>query len=517
MSDALPEGWAEAPLATLVANIQTGFACGKHSRDGGGVAHLRPMNVSEEGQVVLDDVKYIAASEVDRDERWLRQGDVVFNNTNSPELVGKTGLYTFKERRAFSNHMTRLRCASGVLEPAYCALALRHRWQTGYFQAKCNNHVSQASVGRELLLSTNVQLPPLAEQHRIVAKVEELLEEVNRAKARLTKVQAILKRFRQSVLAAACSGELTREWRSRRASAATAQDELGTMFVERRSAYERRVADHRKHGKRKPPIPKNLAPAEVPADASALPETWAWVLLDDVCDDITVGYVGPMAKEYVVRGVPFLRSLNVRPFRFEQKDLKFVSREFHEKLAKSALHPGDLVVVRSGNAGVACVIPPELKEANCSDLVVMRPSRLLDPHYGAIFINSADARAHIDGVKVGIAQGHFNIGSARETPLPLPPSAEQAEIVARVHQMFSLADAIDQRVRRAATGAERLPQAILSKAFSGELVPTEADTARQEGRDYEPASVLLERVKADAADGPTTKKKRGTKRQRASV
>lgn len=173
----------------------------------------------------------------------------------------------------------------------------------------------------------------------------------------------------------------------------------------------------------------------------------------------------------------------------------------------------DLVVVRSGNAGVACVIPPELKEANCSDLVVMRPSRLLDPRYGAIFINSADARAHIDGVKVGIAQGHFNIGSARETPISLPPFIEQLEIVVRVHRMFALADAIEQRVSRAALGAERLPQAILSKAFSGELVPIEAELARLEGRDCEPASVLLERIKNESASEPSKTKQRATRRR----
>ena len=74
MSDELPEGWASTSLRVgLVSDIQTGFACGKHSRDERGVAHLRPMNVSEAGQIALDDVKYISADEVDREERRLRR------------------------------------------------------------------------------------------------------------------------------------------------------------------------------------------------------------------------------------------------------------------------------------------------------------------------------------------------------------------------------------------------------------------------------------------------------------
>jgi type I restriction enzyme S subunit len=78
---------------------------------------------------------------------------------------------------------------------------------------------------------------------------------------------------------------------------------------------------------------------------------------------------------------------------------------------------------------------------------------------------------------------------------------EQKEIVRRVKALFTLADKIEVRVKAATARAEKLTQAILAKAFRGELVPTEADLARQEGRDYEPASVLLERIRAERAGG----------------
>jgi len=114
----LPEGWLRACLADgIVVDVQPGFACGVNNRAGDGVAQLRPMNVSKEGGIALADVKYVPRHEVGRDERWLRRGDVLFNNTNSPELVGKTACYDLPEPRAFSNHMTRLRCDPDALDP----------------------------------------------------------------------------------------------------------------------------------------------------------------------------------------------------------------------------------------------------------------------------------------------------------------------------------------------------------------------------------------------------------------
>lgn len=100
------------------------------------------------------------------------------------------------------------------------------------------------------------------------------------------------------------------------------------------------------------------------------------VILEDVCDEITVGHVGPMADSYLPTGIPFLRSQNVRPFKFDPKEIKYVSPEFHAKLKKSALKPGDVVVTRTGaNVGQCCIIPKDLDVANCSDLVILRASK----------------------------------------------------------------------------------------------------------------------------------------------
>jgi type I restriction enzyme S subunit len=100
----------------------------------------------------------------------------------------------------------------------------------------------------------------------------------------------------------------------------------------------------------------------------------------------------------------------------------------------------------------------------------------------------------------GGGRPHLSFDNLRETVIALPPLAEQQEIVSRVETFFKLADQIEARYQRAKPLVDKLPQSILAKAFRGELVPTEAELARREGRDYEPASVLLERIRSERAE-----------------
>jgi len=152
------------------------------------------------------------------------------------------------------------------------------------------------------------------------------------------------------------------------------------------------------------------------------------VKLKEVCREVTVGHVGPMADEYVDDGIPFLRSQNILPFRLDDSNLKFISETFHKKLKKSALSPGDVVVVRTGYPGTACVIPRRIPVANCADLVVIRPSEEIDCHFLCCLFNSAWGRGTVAGSLVGVAQQHFNIGVAKEMEVMLPPIGTQRRI-----------------------------------------------------------------------------------------
>ena len=279
MTDALeqvvPEGWVVVALGDgLVADVQPGFACGVNTRDEVGIPHLRPMNVSTEGLIAYDDVKHVSPDTVDSERKRLRQGDVLFNNTNSAELVGKTALYNDEVEVAFSNHMTRVRCSGAVL-PKYCALALHQKWREGYFLQHCNRHVSQASIGQTVLKETVLPLPPLAEQRRIVAKVEALLSRVRSVRQRLAAVPGILKHFRQAVLAHACSGKLTEDWRDGCDSEETGKALLALVRQERKTVQANGKHQRRSREEFDPSGKSESVDWDVPP-------SWGWARINDL-------------------------------------------------------------------------------------------------------------------------------------------------------------------------------------------------------------------------------------------
>ena len=160
---------------------------------------------------------------------------------------------------------------------------------------------------------------------------------------------------------------------------------------------------------------------------------------------MTVGHVGPMKDEYVLDGIPFLRSQDVEPFRLNMDSVKFISEVFHKKLNKSSLHPGDVVVVRTGYPGTACVIPTSLPVANCANLVIVKPSDRLNSFFLACLFNSTWGRKSVSGSLVGVAQQHFNVTVAKEMIIPLPPRKVQDKI-ATILSAYD--DLIENNLRR---------------------------------------------------------------------
>lgn len=154
---------------------------------------------------------------------------------------------------------------------------------------------------------------------------------------------------------------------------------------------------------------------------------WRKVRLGDVASELTVGHVGPMVDEYRDSGVPFLRSQNVRPHRIDTDDMKYIDTDFHVRLKKSTLKPGDVVTVRTGKPGQTTVVPDWMPAANCSDLVITRPGPALNARWLSYYMNWV-TDSHIAGHLVGAVQQHFNVKSAKGLELLMPPLAEQRAI-----------------------------------------------------------------------------------------
>lgn len=351
-------------------------------------------------------------------------------------------------------------------------------------------------------------LPPLPEQHRIVEKIEELFSDLDAGVSALQRAKVNLKRYRSSVLKSAVEGRLTEEWRKEHPQAEDGGMLLDNILRERHQKWEKdQLLKFKEKGKEPPKNWESKYEEPSAPDTSELPELpegWVWATVGQVANDVTVGHVGSMKERYVDDGIPFLRSQNVRPLRYDRLGLRFIPTDFHEELAKSRLFGGELLVVRSGNIGEACVYPKGEPEANCSDLVITRLSDEALAEYVALFVVSPVGQASVIGKKTGSALPHFNVGAMERSPIPLPPLAEQKQIVALVEERLSQIDSAQKTIDAELIRSKRLRQSILKRAFEGNLVP-------QDPTD-EPASVLLERIKASKE---TEQPKKKTKKVKA--
>ena len=155
-------------VSDLVIADEPGFACSKTKLVESGLPHLRPFNIGENSRLNLSQVFQIPLSEAPKEKVELLPGDILFNNTNSAELVGKSSLVDQRMVAGYSNHLTRIRLNLTRVEPAYFSLWLRKLRETGYFTLQATRWVSQAAYKTSDLRKLSMELPPLTEQRRVV-------------------------------------------------------------------------------------------------------------------------------------------------------------------------------------------------------------------------------------------------------------------------------------------------------------------------------------------------------------
>lgn len=488
MTDERTEGWASTSLGSLVrpskGKIEPGDAKGRKYL---GLEHIESDTNRILGHSDANDVKSTMVT--------FRAGDVLYSKLrpylNKVALapfagVGSTEILVFEQ------------------QPHIDSKFLMHflsRKATVQIANERANGVQLPRITFDKIADLDFPLPPLAEQRRIVAKVEDLFEEANRATARLNKVQIIVKRFRQSVLAAACSGELTHEWRVQH------PDALPQQIAKRQVGSVRR-------GRRGANLSHDDA-LLVDDEMPDLPSTWTYARLDQLVEPgtvVTYGIVLPGPE--TPGGVPYVRGQDVEDGSLRADELRHTTREIAAKHERSALCEGDVLLCIIRNLRVA-LVPRGLDGANITQGTVrIRADRsVVFREYLAAYLASPHAQAWMKRRYFGMDMPRINVEDARAIPVALPPLEEQTVIVRDLARGAALFTAIDRRLASATSYADKLPQSILSKAFSGELVPTEAELARFDGRDYETASALLERAKSKAAIEPAKTKKRSTKRQ----
>jgi restriction endonuclease S subunit len=498
MPEELPKGWVKTNVGEVCA-INPRTPVESLGPDHTEVSFV-PMSAVEEESGRLDASQIRPLAAVRRGYTPFKENDVIFAKITPCMENGKIALATgLKNGLAYgSTEFFVLRCYEGLL-PRFLLYFLLQPSLREDAKRQMTGAVGQKRVPLSYLVNYEFLLPPTREQERAIAKLDAALSRLERAEIAARRARKRLQRYRSAVLHAAVSGELTREWREAQQTDKKTEPETGKALLQRllaarRARWEEAEFKRLSASGKAPKDDKwksRYAEPVVPIrkGLSDVPSTWVWASVEQVSTRVTVGHVGPMKTEYVSKGVPFLRSQNVRPNRFEPEGLLFIRPEFHAKLAKSKIVPGDVVVVRSGLVGTACVIPDTLGEANCSDLVLIQ-GPLVEPYFISFYMNSA-AQRHIEAGKVGVALTHFNTTSVAALPIPLPPLAEQSEIVREVQRRLSAADRLGATLDHQLQRARATRQSLLRDAFAGRLVP-------QDPKD-EPASVLLERIRTEKA------------------
>lgn len=304
--------------------------------------------------------------------------------------------------------------------------------------------VGQKRVPKHFIEGTIIPLPPLAEQRRIVAAVEALLAGVNATRKRLDHMPWLLKKFRQAVLASACQGSLTADWK---------EEHIG-------------LSD------------------------------WKRIAIEDIAEKV-IDYRGrtpPIVKE---PEIPHITTTNIRDGKINWATVKFVTEDtYRTYMTRGIPEIGDVFFTMEGPLGEVAVLHEHRKFSVAQRILIIRGKKdIIYGDYFAFALMSPYFQSAINLKSTGSGVKGVAYKRMKHVELPVPPLAEQQEIIRRVEALFTLTHHIEQRVAVSKDRADRLIQSILEKAFCGQLVPTEAELSRKEEREYEPASILLERIR----------------------
>lgn len=480
MNDELPEGWTAARLDLLLTNGLFTDGDWVESKDQDPAGDVRLVQLADVGDGVYRDrsARFLTTQKArELGCTFLKQGDVLV--ARMPDPLGRACIFPGDPKPSVTVVdvcVVRPSVSSPVTAPYL--LHTINAPQTRSMIAEHERGTTRKRISRTNLGSLVLPVPPLPEQGRIVARVEALLADVRKARERLDRVRLILKRFRQAVLVAACSGELTREWRDARASAPTGRDLLGAIASRRKDL--------------------GLATATRPIDDAdmpdtELPETWTWCRVGEVADVRLGGTPSRNEPNYWNGTIPWISSGEVANCRIRDTEEK-ITREGLANCNAKLYPPGTVLIAMIGEGktrGQAALLEIESStNQNAAGLVF--DVGMMNPEY--VWLWALGEYEKNRNVGRGGNQPALNGAKVRALPLPLPPLDEQGQVVQAVKRIVSLIDAIESHVRTAASRADRLPQTILTRALAGDLVPTEAELARVEGRAYETAAALLKRV-----------------------
>lgn len=307
------------------------------------------------------------------------------------------------------------------------------------------------------LLPLEISLPDLSTQKEIVKVLSKKIEKVELIKSEIESQKAYAKQLRQNILQEAIEGKLTEEWRKENPVVKGNHDFDAEALFEK--IQEEKLKNENGKGKTQNPLfYENLD----------IPKNWLFPLLNEITKQITDGT--HLTPNYVTQGEVFLSAQNIKPFCFIPKNHRFVSKNDFEKYRNNRTpEKNDILMARVGaGIGEAAVIDTNLEFAFYVSLCLIKTfSNFMNPNYLAIVLNSSYgvryAKNNISSS--GTSAGNYNLGHIRALKIPLPPLAEQKEIVSRVEKLLANVTELEKQITEREEMTKQLMQSIMKDAF----------------------------------------------------
>jgi type I restriction enzyme S subunit len=395
----------------------------------------------------------------------------------------------------------------GAVVPEFLHQFMRQQSYRDAARGTMQSGVGQARVPKNFIEATILDLPPLAEQRRILARIAQLRSRSHSARDALDVIPTLLNQFRQSVLAAAFRGDLTDGWR------ATTPQESGSVFLDeiraaRRDAWSR--AGRVKRGQANGIHDHSLTQYKEPpsTDSSTLPRlpaSWTWATATELSSAVyplSYGVVQPGHE--VEEGVSLLRVCDIgENGEIAVDGMRKIDASVDDEHRRTRLRGGEIVMSLVGTIGRTAIVPEALRGGNIARAIArIEPSTLVPARWIARFLQSPAMQEWLNRESREVARKTLNLGTLASAPIPLAPPAEMKEILRKLDELLAKHAEVTQLLMSQAAEIDRVESAILDKAFRGELVPQDSDD--------EPASVLLERIRAERAAAPA-KQRRGVR------
>lgn len=510
MSD-LPRGWAYACLPELISSDGV-FVDGDwvESKDQDPAGNVRLIQLADVGDGIYLDKsrRYLTSTRAaELGCTLLKRGDVLV--ARMPDPLGRACIFPGDAKQAVTVVDV---CVIRGRSEHFDAAWLVHFVNAAPFRASIHALQSGSTrkrISRGNLSTLNLPIPPREEQTRIVAKLEELLSDLDAGVAELKAAQLKLVQYRQSLLKAAVEGALTAEWRQHNQPGETGAQLLQRILAERRARWEaRQLAKFAEQGKTPPKDWQKKYPEPIEPDTTdlpQLPEGWVWASLDQLAEFITSGSRG-WADYYSDAGATFIRSQNINTDCLDLSDIAFVNPPAGSEGARTRVQRDDVLLTITGaNVGKAARVEAELGEAYVSQHVAL--IRMVETGLAELlhlFLTAeAGGRGQLRKEAYGAGKPGLNLQQVAAVSVPLPSSLELCALLSNVAIQLEATIANEVAITVALKQSTVQRQNILRAAFAGQLVP-------QDPKD-EPASVLLERIRAERAAQVAVKKPRGRK------